>query len=258
MNRVFDIIIGFTSVLLIGFFLILLAGLLSELWQQSFVQAPHLSEVLFAAKLSLYTATISSIAAMAISIPVAYLFSRYSFWGKSFFDTRLDLPIVLSPIALGALLLVFFNTAVGQMVEDWFGPFVFEVKGIILAQFIVIVGLSIRLLKETFGAIDVEYEHLARTLGCSKVGVFFRVVMPMARKGLIAAFLLIWGRAVGEFGSTVTLAGATTMKTETIPVAIYLNFESVDITSAILFIVILITVSLAILFFVRKIDSYVR
>ena len=86
---------------------------------------------------------------------------------------------------------------------------------------------------------------------------FFKVTLPMARRGLVAAFLLVWGRAIGEFGATVTLAGATTMKTETIPVAIYLSFESVNISNAIIFISILITISLAILFFVRRINKYV-
>ena len=134
----------------------------------------------------------------------------------------------------------------------------FEVKGIVLAQFFVIVGLSLRLLKETFQAIDVEYEKLARTLGYNQLQVFAKVVLPMARGGLLAAFLLTWGRAIGEFGATVTLAGAMTMKTETIPVAIYLNFESVDISSAIVFITILISMSFAVLFFVRKTQAYVR
>ncbi len=258
MNRLFNTIVGGASALLIVFFLVLLASMVSELWQESHINTPHYSEIFFAAKLSLYTATISSVIALLISVPTAYFFSRYSFLGKTFFDTLLDLPIVLSPIALGALLLIFFNTSLGKLFDQWFGPFVFEVKGIILAQFIVIVGLSIRLLKETFEGIDIEYENLARTLGYNKIMVFFRVVLPMAKKGIMAAFLLIWGRAIGEFGATVTLAGATTMKTETIPVAIYLNFESVDISSAIVFIMILITMSLGILFFSRKINSYVH
>ena len=74
----------------------------------------------------------------------------------------------------------------------------------------------------------------------------------------VAAFLLVWGRAIGEFGATVTLAGATTLKTETIPVAIYLNFESADISSAMVFIAILVGLSFAVLFFVRKTNVYVR
>jgi molybdate transport system permease protein len=256
MNRAFNIFIAGASALLISLFLVLLISMLLELWHQSFVRPPHFSEILFAARLSLVTATLASVIALAISIPVAYLFSRHSFPGKDFFDTLLDLPIVLSPIALGALLLIFFNTGLGRQVEEWFGPFVFEVKGIVLAQFFVIVGLSLRLLKETFQAIDVEYEKLARTLGCNQLQVFAKVVLPMARRGLLAAFLLTWGRAIGEFGATVTLAGATTMKTETIPVAIYLNFESVDISSAIVFITILIAMSFGILFFVRRTQAH--
>jgi len=255
-NRAFSILIGGAAALLVGFFLVLLASMVMELWQHSTLRAPHFSEILFAARLSLITATISSVIALLISIPVAYLFHRYSFWGKAFFDTLLDLPIVLSPIALGAMLLIFFNTAMGRWIDGLFGPFVFEVKGIILAQFIVIVGLSVRLLKETFAGIDVEYENLARSLGQDQFTVFIRVVLPMARRGIIAAFLLVWGRAIGEFGATVTLAGATTMKTETIPVAIYLNFEAVDISSAIVFISILIGMSLTILFVSRKIHGH--
>ena len=225
--------------------------------QESFIKAPDLGEISFALKLSLLTATVSSVLAVGVSIPVAYLFSRYAFFAKDLFDTILDLPIVLSPIALGAMLLIFFNTPLGKHMNSWFGPFVFEVKGIILAQFFVVLGLSIRLLKSTFDSIDVEYENLARTLGYDKMRVFFKVVLPMAGKGLMAAFLLVWGRAIGEFGATITLAGATTMKTETIPVAIYLSFESADVANAIVFITILITISLAILFFVRKTNAYV-
>ncbi len=257
MNRLFNIIIGGISLLLILFFLILIGAMLTELWQETSVAAPQLDDVFFSIKLSLLTATVASIIAIAVSVPVAYLFTRYTFPGKSFFDTLLDLPIVLSPIALGALLLIFFNTPLGKPIEEILGPFVFEVKGIILAQFIVVVGLSIRLLKVTFEGIDVEYENMSRTLGLNKMKTFVKVTLPMAKRGLIAASLLVWGRAIGEFGATVTLAGATTMKTETIPVAIYLNFESVNISSAIVFIAILITISLAILFFVRRINTYV-
>ena len=250
-NRVFNVIMWGTTCLLISGFIILIGSMIVELGQESFLKPPHFDEVSFAVKLSLITSTASAVLAILIAIPVAYLFSRYNFFGKNFFDTLLDLPIVLSPIALGAMLLIFFNTPLGRQINQQFGPFVFEVKGIILAQFLVVVGLSIRLLKTTFEGIDIEYESLARTLGYNKMQVFFRVVLPMAGKGLVASFLLVWGRAIGEFGATVTLAGATTMKTETIPVAIYLSFESADIAGALTHITILITISLAILFFLR-------
>ena len=258
MNRLFNIIIIGATCLLSFFFILLIGSMIVELSQESAVKAPRSSEILFAIKLSLLTATVASVIALVISLPVAYLLSRYTFFGKDLLDTLLDLPIVLSPIALGAMLLIFFNTPLGKQIDQQFGPFVFEVKGIILAQFFVVVGLSIRLLKTAFEGIDVEYENLARTLGYNKLQVFFKVMLPMAAKGLLTSFLLVWGRAIGEFGATVTLAGATTLKTETIPVAIYLSFESADISSALVFITILISLSLAILFFVRKANVFGR
>jgi len=256
MNRLFNIILWGVSALLVAFFVLLLLGMVSELFRHSLVRPPEAGEVLFAVRLSLLTATAASVLALLVSIPVAYLFSRRTFPFKDFFDTLLDLPIVLSPIALGALLLVFFNTPAGRLLDRALGPFVFEVRGIILAQFCVVVGLSIRLLKNTFDNIDEDYENLARTLGHGRMAAFFRVTLPMAARGIVAAFLLAWGRAVGEFGATVTLAGATTMKTETIPVAIYINFESADISSAMVFITLLVMSSLAVLFVIRKVDVY--
>lgn len=252
MNRLFGAVITGVTALLILLFLLLIGSLLAELIGGGERAAPHLGEIAFAVKLSLLTATTSSVLALLVAVPVAYLLSRYSFPGKDLADTVLDLPIVLSPVALGALLLVFFTTPLGRQLDAWLGPFVFEVRGIVLAQFVVVVGLAIRLLKAAFDGVDVEYENLARTLGCNRVRAFFTVVLPMARGGLVAAFLLVWGRAIGEFGATVTLAGATTMKTETVPVAIYLNFESANVARAMVFITILIGISLAVLFVVRR------
>lgn len=258
MNRIFNLMLWGTPALLIFFIIAFFAAMLFELGEGWVLNSPNVGEISFAVKLSLFTATIASVSALMVSVPVSYLFSRQSFFAKRFFDTLLDLPIVLSPIALGAMLLIFFNTPLGIQIERHFGPFVFEVKGIILAQFFVVVGLSIRLLRTVFEGIDSEYENIARTLGYSHIQVFFKVALPMAKKGLIASFLLVWGKAIGEFGATMTLAGATTMKTETIPVAIYLCFESANITGALVYIIILITISLAILFFVRSFNGRIH
>ncbi len=255
MNRIFKLTVVGTTAVLVASFVVLLGSLAVELFAESSLSAPQAAEVFFAVKLSLLTASVSSVLALVVALPVAYLLSRRSFPGKALLDTLLDLPIVLSPIALGALLLVFFNTPLGRGLDSIFGPFVFEVRGIVLAQFFVVVGLAIRLLKATLDGIDVEYEHLARTLGYDQLRVFTKVILPLSARGMVAAFLLVWGRAIGEFGATVMLAGATTMKTETLPVAIYLNFESADISSAMMFIGILVVMSFAILFVVRKADA---
>ena len=127
--------------------------------------------------------------------------------------------------------------------------------GIILAQFTVINALAVRLLKSTFDSINPRYEQVGRTLGYSKMQVFYRVTLPLARNGLIAAAVLTWARAIGEFGATVTLAGAMKMKTETLPVAIFLNLATANVEKAVAVIFVLIAIATIALIILRKMTS---
>ena len=127
--------------------------------------------------------------------------------------------------------------------------------GIILAQVVVISALAIRLLKSTFDSIDPRYEQVGRTLGLSKFRAFIKITLPLAKDGLIAAGILTWARAVGEFGATVTLAGATAMKTETLPVAIFLSLASADVEKAIAVIFLLVIIAVTALLIMRKITK---
>jgi len=237
------------------FFVVIIVSLLTYTDWETIASAFLSSETIFAVKLSLATASITTILAIAVAIPVAYAISKNEFFGKSFVDSLLDLPIVISPIAIGAALLVFFNTPLGGAINNNVLRFVFSVPGIVLAQFTIVSALAIRLLKSTFDSIDTRYEQVARTLGCSKPEAFFRVIIPLARNGLIASGILTWARAVGEFGATVTLAGATAMRTETLPISIFLNLSSANIEQAVALIVILVIISMAALLLVRLITG---
>ncbi len=241
--------------LLTLFFVIIIVSLLTYTdW--STIGSAFLSEgTLFAIRLSLITATITTIISILIAIPVAYAISKNNFFGKSLIDSLLDLPIVISPVALGAALLIFFNTPLGSAINDNLLRFVFSVPGIVLAQFTIVSALAVRLLKSTFDSIDLRYEQVGRTLGCSKPEAFFRIILPLAKNGLIASCILTWARATGEFGATVTLAGATAMKTETLPISIFLNLASADIGQAVALIFILIIISLIALLAIRFITG---
>lgn len=221
----------------------------------AFVSALLSEEILFAIRLSLITATISALISILVAIPVAYAISQTNFPGKQIIDTLLDLPIVISPVAIGACLLVFFNTPVGAGFNNSVMRVVFAVPGVVVAQFTIISALAIRLLKSTFDNIDPRYEQVGRTLGYSKFEVFLRVTLPLARDGLIAAGILTWARAVGEFGATVTLAGATAMKTETLPVAIFLSLATADVEKAVAVIMVLIIISIIALVVIRQITG---
>jgi molybdate transport system permease protein len=84
------------------------------------------------------------------------------------------------------------------------------------------------------------------------------VTLPLAKNGVIAAGVLTWARAIGEFGATVTLAGATKMKTETLPVAIFLNLATAEVEKAVAVIFILVAVAAGALIILRKVTGQRR
>jgi molybdate transport system permease protein len=251
-ERVFRITTISALVLLAVFFLGIIVSLLTYTDWDTFVDALLSKEILSAIRLSVTTATIAAVISLLIAVPVAYTIARTRFPGKDIVDSLLDLPIVISPVALGAALLVFFNTPLGAAINNNVVRFVFSVPGIVLAQITIISALAVRLLKSTFDAIDPRYEQVARTLGCSRPEAFFRVTLPLARDGLIASAILTWARAIGEFGATVMLAGATALKTETLPTAIFLSLASADIEKAVAVIFVLVILAVVALLVIRK------
>ena len=233
------------------FYLGLLLALFYFASGKGFLEALVHPHTLFSIRLSLVAATATTFFAVAIGLPAAYALSRFDFVGKRIIDTFLEIPMVMSPIALGASLLVFFNTPLGELIQNKGIFFVFEVPGIILAQFASIAGLATRLMKASLDEISPRYEAVARSLGSSSWQAFYKITLPLAFRGLIASVILSWAKAIGEFGATVTLAGAMPGKTETMPIAIFTALASANIDKAIVLILILVVFGLATLYGVR-------
>lgn len=233
------------------FYFGLLASLFFFASGKGFGEALFHPYTLFSIRLSLIAATVATFLAVIIGLPSAYALSRFEFVGKRILDTFLEIPIIMSPIALGASFLVFFNTPLGEMVQGKGIFFVFEVPGIILVQFATIAGLATRLMKASLDEISPRYEAVARSLGSSPWQAFYKVTLPLAFKGLLASVILSWAKAVGEFGATVTLAGAMPGKTETLPIAIFTALASANIDKAIVLILILVAFGLLTLYCLR-------
>jgi molybdate transport system permease protein len=206
---------------------------------------------LFSIRLSLFAATVATCFAVIAGLPSAYALSRFEFPGKQILDTFLEIPMIVSPIALGASFLIFFDTPLGQMIQEKGIYFVFEIPGIVLAQFATIAGLATRLMKASLDEISPRYEAVARSLGSSPWQAFRQITLPLSLKGLIASIILSWAKAVGEFGATVTLAGSMPGKTETMPIAIFTSLASANIEKAIVLVLILVILGLVMLYAVR-------
>lgn len=178
-------------------------------------------------------ATVAAVLALCVAVPAAYALGRARSKGLVLLDALLDVPVLLSPVALGLSLLLLLRSSPGQWIQDHVVRFVFAVPGIILAQFVLALALQIRVLKSGFEDIDPVVEHVARTHGLGPWAVFWRVTLPLVRPSLIAAVVLGWCRAAGDFGATVMVAGAIPGKTETVPIAIYLSLSAVQIERAV-------------------------
>jgi len=241
--------------LLFFFYAALILSLLTAFEGKGFWELLLAPETLFAIRLSLTAATLAAFLAVAIGLPAAYALSRKNFFGKKVVDTILELPLIMSPIALGAALLIFFNTHAGEAIQSRGILFVFEFPGIVLAQFATIAGLATRLMKTALDEIPPRYEAVARSLGSSASQAFWRITFPLAFRGLVSAMILCWAKAVGEFGATVTLAGTMAFKTETMPIAIFMALASADIPKTIILILILAGIGLTALYAVRLLDK---
>jgi len=206
---------------------------------------------LFSICLSLIAATVSTLLALLLAIPAAYALSRFSFRGREAVDTILEFPIIVSPAALGAIILIFFNNPLGDWLQANVMNFVFAFAGIVLAQFVTILGVAVRMLETAFDEVPVELETVARTLGASHRHAFFTITLPLARNGLIAAFILTWAKALGEFGATLMVAGTMAMRTETLPIAIFMRLSSADIEGTVVLILVLVAIGLTALFIAR-------
>jgi len=216
-----------------------------------FMETLFSERTLFSIKISLVAATIATLLSLVLAVPSAYALSRFDFKGRHVIDTILEFPVIVSPAALGAMLLIFFNNPLGTWIQEHVAQFVFTFYGIILAQFITTLGIATRLIRAAVDEIPHRYEDVARSLGASPLKAFLTVTFPLSKRGIIAAAVLTWAKALGEFGATITIAGSMAMKTETLPIAIFMRLSSADIEATVVLILVLVTIGLAVLYSVR-------
>jgi molybdate transport system permease protein len=224
-------------------------------WLEALTTGRH--QVWFAVKLSLLTSTVALIAAFIVGLPSAYALSRFRIPFASFVDTVIDLPIVIPPPVIGlSLLVVFGKTGLDRWLEDTVGfGMMYEPWSIPLAQFMVAAAFCIRALKAAFDSINPRLEHVARTLGCSSWQTFVRVSLPLARNGLIAGAIMTWARAISEFGPILFFCGATPMKTEVLPISMFLNFSAGSLERAMVLALLMIVLAAAALVTFKKLGG---
>lgn len=181
--------------------------------------------VISALKITLITATASSLVLVVILTPFAYAVARLHFPGKNLVLALIDVPIIIPQSVAGIALLKIFGKQqlLGQFAYDIFGiQFDGTILGICLAQIFVSLPFFLKPAIQSFENVPSNLEFAARSLGSTPAGAFFRVALPLALKGVLVGTVIAWGRAAGEFGAVLLIAPSP----ESVPILAFNRFQS--------------------------------
>jgi molybdate transport system permease protein len=208
---------------------------------------------------SLKTSLVAHAAVLLVGTPAAYVLARRRFPGRGLVLSLLELPLVLPPAVAGIALLATFGRfqLLGGTLSALGITIGFTQTAVVLAVAFVESPFYVRGAVAAFESVDPTLLDAARTLGASPARVFARVALPLAAGGLGAASALALARGLGEFGATIVFAGSLRGVTQTLPLAIYAQFEQ-DFDVALAIGALFVLVGIAILLFLKLLPAWAR
>ncbi len=204
--------------------------------------------------ISIKTGIVATGIAFFLGIYAARLVMNASKRLKMIIDTILTLPLVLPPTVAGFFLLILFS------LRRPFGKFLylnFDIKivqtwaGCVIAAGIIAFPLMYRNARAAFEQVDINLIHAARTLGLTEFKIFWKLILPLSRPGIISGTVLTFARAIGEYGATSMLAGNILGKTRTMSVAIASEVAGGNYSVAGFWVILLVILSFLIIYLIH-------
>lgn len=188
------------------------------------MSAATLAALVLTAKVAL----VATLIVLPPGIALGWVLARRAVPGKALIETLTALPLVLPPTAVGFLLLGLLarNGPFGEARLGFDLDLLFTWKGAVLASAVMSLPLVVRTARVAFEEVDPQLEGVARTLGLGPLETFLAVTLPLARRGLLAAAVLGFARALGEFGATILVAGNIPGRTQTLALAIFSDMQA--------------------------------
>jgi len=178
-------------------------------------------------KLSLLVVTVATFLIGVVGTGLGYVLAKRQFRAKELCDAILMLPMVLPPTVTGYYLILLLGR------RGWIGRYIYSLtgwslaftwQGAVVAAGVMALPIMVKSARAALESVDARYEMVSFSLGKGEFETFFRVTLPLARRGLVAGIVLSFARALGEFGATLMLAGNIPGKTQTMPLAIFEAF----------------------------------
>jgi molybdate transport system permease protein len=212
----------------------------------------------FPVLLSLRVATIAIAVVAPVSIALALLQARRGYRLRWLVDALVLLPLVLPPSVVGYFLVVSLGrrAPLGRLLETLLDVrVVFTPTAAVIASGVVALPIVVKTAQPAFEAVPRELEAVARSLGVRPVEVFFRVTLPCAWRGVVAAVVLGFARALGEFGASLMFAGNIPGRTDTMPIAIFTAYQGGDDRRAAIYVAVLTALSFVVVFVAARLAA---
>jgi molybdate transport system permease protein len=208
--------------------------------------------------LSLRVAGIATAISLVVGIYLSYVLANRRFHGRDLLDAAVTLPLTLPPTVLGYYLLVAIGqrSPVGQAYEWLFGsPLVFTWQAAVVASTVHAIPLLVRTARAALLSVDHDLERAARTLGASEWRLFWRITLPLTRRSIVAATVLAFARSLGDFGTTLMIAGDIPGRTQTASIAIYDAVESGETMTARVLVLVISALTISIVWMANRLET---
>jgi molybdate transport system permease protein len=227
MRAMFAAVVALATALALAFLVLPLVALFLRVPPGDLVAALGKPAFRDALLVSVKTSAIAHAAVLLVGTPAAYALARARFRGRALVLALTELPLVLPPAVAGVALLAAFGRTglLGGSLHAFGISIPFTQAAVVLAVAFVESPFYVRGAIAAFEALDASVIDAARTLGARPAKVFARVALPLAAGGLGAASAVALARGLGEFGATIIFAGSLERVTQTLPLAVYAQFE---------------------------------
>jgi sulfate transport system permease protein len=257
----FGISLGFTLFYLALIVLIPLAGVFiksstltfDEFWAT--VTAPR---VLHSFKVSFGLSLIAALINGFFGLIIAWVLVRYSFPGKRFLDSLVDLPFALPTAVAGITLCSLYapNGWIGIYLQSWGIQVSYTPLGILVALIFIGTPFVVRTLQPVLEDMDTEVEEAAISLGAGRLKTFIKVILPPLIPSLLTGIALAFARAVGEYGSVIFIAGNMPMISEITPLMIVIQLEQYEYAKATAIAAVMLVLSFILLLFINLLQAW--
>jgi molybdate transport system permease protein len=209
-----------------------------------------ITPILLTLKLAFWT----SVCLALLGVPLAWMITRHSFWGKRVVETLLLLPLVLPPTVLGFYLLLLFGDN-GPLVRYVGLRWAFRFEGILVGSLLFNLPFALAAYRETFRGLNEDLLQTARTLGASRSRIWRQVILPLSWPGLMAGTLLVFAHTLGEFGVVLMIGASIPGETQVVSIYLFELVQALRLAEAHRVSLLMVVLSFGLLYLLRVLET---